>query len=368
MTTITRLDHPTSIHASGMFVLRAEEDIWSGVLLDKVGDLDLAESARFTYMLGALPQYHRHIRLVASDVDVPSRESDVIGIAVVDLRMGSTTPRVADVSVAVRPERLGQGIGSALHAAALDVAAEHQRTTIQAWTWEPATIPDGARQLPARTGSGGVEADSRETRFLLRQGYALGQFARNSRLHLPPSDELARRRDELLADKPAGYEIITIQGRTPLRFLADAAKLSAIMATDSPSGSMDVEDESWDPERVRLSDDVLEEAQRDQLQTLVRHAPSGELVGFTRLLRDRDRPEVVHQWETLVVSTHRGHGLGMLMKVVNHAAVAELWPGAQRLVTGNASENGHMLDINIALGYEPHAANGFWELRRGADG
>ncbi len=368
MTTITRFEHPVSLAAPEMFVLRAASDLWADTLLDKVGDLNMSESAEFSFMMGVLPQYHRHIRLVASDVSTPTREADVIGIAVLDLPMKSDNPRLVDVSVSVRPGRRGQGIGSALHAAALEVAGEYQRTTIQSWTWEPLSVPDGARELRAGTGSGAVEADSRETRFLTRHGYVLGQIERLSRMTLPSVSELARQRDQAFSTKPPEYKVITIHGRTPEEFLADVARLSAIMAADAPTGAMDVEDEGWDAERVRLNEDQLEVADRDQVQTLILHRPTGQLVAFTRLFRDRAALEIGHQWETLVVKDHRGHGLGMLMKVVNHAAAAEFWPESTRLITGNASENSHMLAINVALGYKPYAANGFWELRRGPDG
>ncbi len=368
MTTITRFEHPASLDSPDMFVLRAGSDMLAHTLMDKVGDLDMSESAEFSFMMGALPQYHLHIRLVASDVSTPTREADVIGIAVLDLPMNSDTPRLVDVSVSVRPGRRGQGIGSALHAAALEVAREHQRTTIQSSTWEPLSVPPGTRELPAATSSGGVEADSRETRFLTRHGYVLGQLERISRMTLPSGAELARQRDEALSRTPPEYEVIAIHGRTPEEFLADVARLSAVMAADAPTGAMDVEDEGWDADRVRLNEDQLELSQRDQVQTLVRHRPTGRLVGLTRLFRDRDFLEVGHQWETLVVKEHRGHALGMLMKVVNHAAMAEVWPESTRLLTGNASENSHMLAINEALGYVPYAANGFWELRRGVDG
>ncbi len=362
---ITRFDHPASLDAPGMFVLRAERDVWAKVLRDKVGDADMGESAGMAFAWGAQPQYHRHVRLVASDVAAPTSEGDVLGVATLDLPMADN-PRLADLGIVVDPERRGEGIGSALHDAALALAHQLGRTTVQSRTWEPARLPEAARAIEAETGTGCVAADSPETRFLTRHGYVLGQVERLSRLHLPAHVELCCARDEALAAKPTGYDTIVIHGRTPEEFLADVAMLNATMASDVPTGAMDLEDEVWDAMRVRASEDQWDMADRDQLQTLVRHAPSGRLVGFTRLFRDRSRPRVAHQWDTLVVGAHRGRGLGMLMKVVNHAAVSEFWPEVARLITGNASENVHMLAINTALGYEPYAATGFWELRHGA--
>ena len=140
------------------------------------------------------------------------------------------------------------------------------------------------------------------------------------------------------------------------------------MSADVPTGDMHVEEQTWDAARVRAAEDQVVAADREQLQTLVRHTPSGFLVGFTQIIRDRGVVDVAHQWDTLVLGHHRGHGLGRLMKMVNHAAVPDIWPDTRRLITGNASENAWMLAINTALGYKPYARSGFWELRhRGTD-
>ncbi|MGV8846938.1 GNAT family N-acetyltransferase [Tessaracoccus sp.] len=367
MSTINLFEHPASGDATEMFVLRAGRDLWAEVLEEKVGDVDMAETDALAYSWGMHPQYHQHLHLVASDVATPTCVADVIGVATVELPMADN-PRLATTSVVVRRDRRREGIGTALHAAALEVATQHQRSTVQAWTWEPSRVPDGARELPAETGSGSIEADSRESRFMTQAGWVLGQVERLSRLQLPPPGEVTRRKDEALAGLPADYELITMLGRTPVRLLAEVAQLMATMSSDVPLGAMDIEDETWDALRVRVTEDQLEAADREQLQTFVRHIPSGHLVGFTRLIRDRAILGVAHQWDTLVVDEHRGHGLGMLMKVVNHAAVGEFWPDTLRLITGNASENAHMLAINTALGYQPYAASGFWELRhRGPD-
>lgn len=347
-------------------MLRVEARLWGDVLQYKVGDLDMFEPAELLFSRGMHPQYVMHVRFVASDVPEPSRVEDVLGVATVELPMADNH-RLATVSVAVRKDRQGEGLGAALHSAAIEAAIQHGRTTVQSWTWESLHVPAGARELAPETGTGAIDGDSRGSRFLVSRGYVLGQIERLSRLHLPSHDILLGRREDALGRVPEGYEFWTVLGRLPDRLLQGAAALSISMAADSPSGAMDVEDEYWDAARVRSSEEALEAAQRDQLQTLVRYVPTGEVVGFTRLFRDRGRPAVAHQWETLVLSDHRGKGLGLMLKNVNHGGVAEFWPGVSRIITGNASENRHMLAINEAMAFEPFAASGFWELRdRGA--
>lgn len=365
---ITLFDHPSALDAAEMFVLRAQGRLWGDVLQEKVGDMDMFEPPAFLFTRGMHPQYRRQVYLVASDVDAPTREEDVLGVVSLELPM-CDSPRRATLSVAVWKERRGEGIGSALHAAALEVAGRYGRRFIRAWTWEQPGIAVGGVELMAGTGHGSIDAGSPESRFLTQHGYVVGQVERVSRLDLPDIDEAMARRDEALDNKPQDYEVITLRNDVPQRLFAGIAELYTAMAADAHSGAMDSEGELWDADRVRDSMEEVKAGDREQLLTLVRHIPSGRLVAFTRLFRDRSRPEVAHQWETLVLESHSGHGLGMLMKTVNHAAVAEFWPDAQRLITGNASENSHMRTINEALGFREYAATALWERRlRGTDG
>ncbi len=365
MITITHFPHPPNPDAEEMFVLRAESDLWGKALQDRVGDIDMFETAALLFSYGLHPQYRRHWHLVASDVEEPTCEDDVVGVASIDLPMVDN-PRLATLSVVVCEDRRRGGIGSALHDAALRLAREHGRSSIQSYTWEPRAV--SGRELVAETGSGSVDADSPGARFLAAHGYVLGQVERLSRLEVHDVNQDIARRDTALKNKNGMYEVITIRNDVPVRLFAGIAELYAAMAADTPSGAMDHAEEFWDEDRVRASMEEVKAADREQLLTFVRHIPSQRLVAFTRFFRDMAQPAVAHQWETLVVGEHRGHGLGMLMKVVNHAAVGEFWPEVRRFITGNAIENSHMRSINDVLGYAPYAASGIWERRlRGTD-
>lgn len=356
---MTRIEHPSSPTAPTAWAVRAEARLWDAVLVEKVGDADMAETVPLLISYGLSPQYNQVIRLVASDVPDPAREEDCIGVAEVTLPMADN-PRLADINWTVRSDRRGEGVGTALLQACRQVAAEHHRSILTSFTWEPRDRPDGAQVVAARTGAGAVDINSRESRFLLAAQFQLNQVERISRMELAPGAELSRLRDEVRARTSPEYETLIVPGPTPDHLIDDAAALRVAMSTDVPHGELDLEPEAWDAARVRASDAEVEAADREQLQTLVRHIPSGRLVAFTRLFKDRTVDRVAHQWETLVVAAHRGHGLGMLCKVVNHAAVANHWPTVTSLITGNASENRHMLGINIALGYQPYARVGFW--------
>lgn len=71
--------------------------------------------------------------------------------------------------------------------------------------------------------------------------------------------------------------------------------------------------------------------------------------------------EFAFQQDTLVAAEHRGHGLGLRVKLANLDALAARNPALRRIHTQNAQENGPMLAINDALGYRSEGAAGVWQ-------
>jgi RimJ/RimL family protein N-acetyltransferase len=59
----------------------------------------------------------------------------------------------------------------------------------------------------------------------------------------------------------------------------------------------------------------------------------------------------VYQWDTLVLPTHRGHGLGLALKVTTMQEAADLLDGRRRITTYNAAGNEAMIRVNEALGF-----------------
>ncbi len=57
---------------------------------------------------------------------------------------------------------------------------------------------------------------------------------------------------------------------------------------------------------------------------------------------------------------HRGHRLGMLLKVENLLALERLAPGRPAVLTWNACENRPMLDVNDAVGFVAIGYEGAW--------
>lgn len=95
---------------------------------------------------------------------------------------------------------------------------------------------------------------------------------------------------------------------------------------------------------------------------MTEHVDSGRLVGFTQFGLPADRTRPVDQFDTLVLREHRGHALGMLLKLENLAQLERTHPGHPSITTWNADENRHMLAVNKAFGFTPMGYEGAWRL------
>ena len=77
----------------------------------------------------------------------------------------------------------------------------------------------------------------------------------------------------------------------------------------------------------------------------------GEVAAMTEPFVNETLPHRGFQGGTLVVPAHRGHRLGLAVKVANQQALDERFPELAWIVTGNADVNAHMNAINDRLGF-----------------
>ncbi len=93
-----------------------------------------------------------------------------------------------------------------------------------------------------------------------------------------------------------------------------------------------------------------------------REVTTGRLVAFTTIGVAAAQPEIAQQWNTLVLREHRGHRLGLLLKLVNLDRVRSACSGVRVVHTWNAASNAPMIDINERMGFEPRLLWGEWQL------
>jgi GNAT superfamily N-acetyltransferase len=280
-----------------------------------------------------------------------------VGRGIAEHRLGDAAD-TAWLAVEVVPDARGRGIGRAL-AERVEALAREARATkfiVYAPCWRV-----GGPRLAAPTGFGDVAADTPETLLLQSFGYRLEQVERGSWLPLPV-DEASLEATRAQARDAAGgeYRIYTWTDATPPEWREDIAHLLTRMSTDAPSAGLEESEDPWTVERL-LADEALEaENPSTALVAAVEHVPSGRLAGFTELLAPDDLTRPVDQEDTIVVREHRGHRLGMLLKLANIAHLQRVRPGHPRIVTYNAEENRHMLDVNEAIGFAPFVYEGAW--------
>ena len=286
----------------------------------------------------------RTLNVAAVDPD-----GTVVGAASVVLRLRDN-PRAAFISLAVHPGHRRRGVGSNLLARVEDQAQQAGRSVLIVETeW-----PDGG-------------TDSHGEGFAARHGYQPVQHTLRSTLRLPVdratlADILGRPDDAEPSDpEPTPYEVETSLDGIPDSWLEDRAELQRRMSTDAPLGELQLEEEDWDAERVRDQYATVLAMGRRVVETVARHVPTGRLVGYTQVQVSPETPTLGYQQDTLVVSEHRGHALGLRLKAANTAAVMEHLPEVTAIRTWNADDNTHMLAVNRRLGYVVDAHLGEWQ-------
>ena len=301
-----------------------------------------------------LPYYvdpHQPARMLVARVD-----GAIVARGMYETTVGDDAD-TAWLGTVVLPEFRGRGIGTALSDAVEQLATADGKAKAVVYT--PISELPGER-IASPTGFGSIPADHPDARYLLARGYRLEQIERLSRLALPVAglDALVSAAQERSGGEYAVHSWI---GRTPERWLEGIALLNTRMSTDAPTAGLESPEDVWTVERlVEFEDRVERLSPRRTLTTAVEHVPTGTLAGYSDLSVPVQATRSVKQWATLVLREHRGHALGMLLKVANLAHLERVAPGHPSVTTFNAEENRYMLDVNEAVGFVPIAYESAW--------
>ena len=366
--TIRELPVPESLDAPDAWLLRGAVEVEHESHRDAWGNLDLARTPHEVLTILGHQRYVRRERFVAVSGPATNGTPDparVLGSAALSLPIEDNT-HAGHLEISVRPDARRQGIGSALHDAAVAVARATGRTTLTASTDQRSEPEPGPITLAPSTGSGRVRTDDDGVRFALAHGFALEQVARFSVLDVPlDTTFLARQLTSAQAAAGDDYRIVGWDGRCPDEWVDQFAELETRMSTDAPVGGLDLQEDRWDAARVRATEAELRERGMRYSVAAVEHVPSRALTAFSAFKRPGWTDEFVHQHDTLVLAEHRGRRLGLLVKAANLQRLAAEQPGTRRIGTWNAEENAHMLGINVALGFRPAGGSGEWQARIG---
>ncbi|HEV2373065.1 MAG TPA: GNAT family N-acetyltransferase [Streptosporangiaceae bacterium] len=235
---------------------------------------------------------------------------------------------LASVMPVVHPERRRAGLGRMLLRHAAGQAQQAGRTVLTC---------DVRESSPGEAFARAVGARQLETTEIRRELDLRGTTA---------EQWLALRRQAEPAAQ--GYSLVYWEGPLPESRLVQMASIYGAMA-DAPH---DHEAQVVDVDRVRLSETVNAATGLRRHTVAALHNESGDVVAVTEVVIDPAEPQQAYQAITAVVSQHRGHRLGLLVKARMHEILAGLEPQLTRISTGNAGGNKHMIAINETMGYQ----------------
>jgi GNAT superfamily N-acetyltransferase len=257
----------------------------------------------------------------------------IVGRALLSLPHLENTD-TARVWGAVLPQARRRGVGRALLDVALVEAAAAGRTKVYSGTF--AGSPGGAA--------------------LAAMGFTpLGTVDAVRRIEVDHPDGWQRVHEEALGHA-AEYELLRLAGPTPPEMLDDLVLLHAAI-NDAPTDDPEMEADEWTPDRVTAYDRAMAGRSQTVYRVLARHRASGEWAGMSMLCVDEFSPSVAFQEDTSVVRSHRGHRLGLLMKVDMLRWLAQDRPEVTATLTWNATTNHHMIAVNELLGATVVASN-----------
>ncbi|NEC92250.1 GNAT family N-acetyltransferase [Streptomyces sp. SID12501] len=237
--------------------------------------------------------------------------------------------RTADVlHFVVHPDVRRRGVGGRLLATATRHLAGLGFQKLTVFTSGPA---DGA-------GPGDAFADATGAVRLLR-------YQRMSLLVGPP-------RPTTDGEISVGYELLRWRGGVPPKHRAAFAEISSRLAAEETArSSAGQTPEKFDEDKVQALYAALEVWGYRTYLTAVRHRDTGLLVGYSALGMADSHKQHASQWDTIVLPSHRGRGLGAVLKRANLSWTIDHEPELTTVATWNAAGNAAMLHVNESCGF-----------------
>ena len=334
---------------------------------------------------------------------VAERDGEIIATLTVSMPTLDNL-HLAELDITVHPDHRRRGVGRALYAHGVAVAREEGRRTVMGNY--VTQLPDG----PARDAGFAAFAEAMGAKP------ALPEVRRRLDVGLADRTAWDRLYEEALP-QAKGYSPVRWTDGAPDEYVEDVAMLDGRLLLDAPMGDLDIEAEkvdvarvraneatqrnrgrrsyhagmrddatnrlvalearividvpmgdlNWEPEkvdatRVRANEEVMRKRGRRNYSAGMRHDATGHLVAWTAISFDAGATEQAWQQITIVDPGHRGHRLGLVVKIDNMRHTLEHEPALAVIDTWNAAENSFMISINETLGFR--AVDGWVEWQQ----
>ena len=208
-----------------------------------------------------------------------------------------------------------------------------------------------------------VEEDAGARKFCERFGFGYASHdARRRQVLAEVEQDAVQQLWTEAVTAAADYGLERLLPPVPEQILQDMIEVTAAI-NDAPMGELTYEDEVFDLERMR-DIEVARQGREDQsYRVIARHRETGEIGGHTNVVISPHRREVGFQADTAVAREHRGHRLGLLVKIDMMRWLAEAEPQLQVVETWNNADNRFMIRVNEALGYRLSQVYATYELK-----
>jgi GNAT superfamily N-acetyltransferase len=272
---------------------------------------------------------------------LPEEAADPVGVLVLDMPTRDNLHLVW-AQLTVHPDHRRRGHGSVIMNEVVRRTREADRNTV----WVGAAEDDqGARTFVEGFGFGYASHDARRRQVLtdVDQGEVRRLWTQTK---TAASDYCLERLRPPIADE----------------VLSELVDVTAAI-NDAPMGDLTYEDEKFDLQRLRDNETALACRGNCVYRVIARHRDSGEIGGHTMVATHPLQPELGGQADTAVARHHRGHRLGLLLKIDMMRWLAEVEPQLKIIETWNNADNTFMINVNEALGYRLSRIFNMYELR-----
>jgi GNAT superfamily N-acetyltransferase len=240
---------------------------------------------------------------------------------------------LAEAEVYVHPDHRRRGVGRTLLAELEGLARADGRTVLIGSTFAP------------------VGAESPGSLFAAASGYPVASLEETKVLDLKEAPAHWPAIDSEVESFLGDYRVVVFENHVPDEYVDDFCTLLSAFIGEMPTGDLDLEDAAWTRERLREGESRGVAIGRVQVIAAA-IAPDGRLCGFSDIRINRTDPRHAAVGGTLVLPGHRGHRLGIAMKLATHRRLIELFPSCGYVETGNAGVNAAMNAVNERLGYK----------------
>ena len=265
--------------------------------------------------------------------------TQAVGVGEVEVYRTEDNQHMAFFDIYVLPELRRQGLGRELLATLMPVVTDNQRRLMMASTYH--NIPAGEAFMQRLGGTRGLEQRLNQLRLSeLDRGWVEKWSA---------------------AERYPGYELGLWEGSFQEEQMETITELFRL-TNEAPREQLDYEDRQITVEQVRdMERYQLARGHQRWTMYIIDHV-SGRFAGFTEVLWNPNRPDMLTQGFTGVHPDFRGHSLGRWLKAAMIDKVLRERPQVKIVRTGNANSNVPMLKINTEMGFKLAQAATIWQV------